>query len=575
MKKLIISAITAAALLFGFAGCSGDLHDVENTPYTNATGKVYFLGGISASTMNSDVEATKKAFADTQSYEVPIKDGKIKFSFTYSGSDSWSAGAGATAFAIVADATSDWDAANKMRWMTGADGIAVGSEGKLSLGSSSNVKITGLSAGTQYTLEAELTAAGGTMKVTQGLSGVPFELVWLNDKGESTNATSITAVNDYTFTYDITPVSEAKTYRFVARYGNDYYAPSADAEFKIDGITAEATKGTVATTYKALKVTIPSAKDAAEDHIGSYKVKLVYPNNDGERSNTDKLTASVEKVAIGMPYTLTSVFGTFARLNEKGNKESVGYTIVWDEGTNLGSGYNNGKPYVNKKVYTGTVTIPKDVEDAWGNGAAGRTFGVLTKEGDWSTKYTGAILENADTEYELISGATNNNLLALKTLSSDIKFTLKYIVYENTYSNGKYADEVGKFTISYSGTGEAADKPTYPPKWIQGSTGDIELTWNGKTATTEIDFASSYNDGWNHENPNTYTFGLQIYKNNWVYAFKEGAINLDGNAVSLNWAGAGGNNKITSNEKLAGKKVKLTFTSDNEKSVTCKAEIVK
>lgn len=29
MKKLIISAITAAALLFGFAGCSGDLHDAE------------------------------------------------------------------------------------------------------------------------------------------------------------------------------------------------------------------------------------------------------------------------------------------------------------------------------------------------------------------------------------------------------------------------------------------------------------------------------------------------------------------------------------------------------------------
>lgn len=569
MKKLITGAVAALALLFGFASCSGDLHDVENTPYTNATGKVYFLGGISASTMNSDVEATKKAFADTQSYEVPIEDGKIKFSFTYSGSDSWSAGAGATAFAIVADATSNWDAANKMRWMTGADGIAVGSEGKLSLGSSSNVKITGLSAGTQYTVEAELTAAGGTMKVTQGLSGVPFELVWLNDKGEATSATSITAVNEYTFTYDITPVSEAKTYKFVARYGNDYYAPSADAEFKIDGTTAEATKDTVATTYKALKVTIPSAKDAAEDHIGSYKVKLVYPNKEGKLLNTDKLTASVEKVAIGMPYTLTSVYGTFD-----------GVSIDWDKGTDFGSGYNNGKPYANKKVYIGTATLPKDSKDNWGNAAAGRTFGVLTKDGDWSTKYTGAILENADIEYELISGATNNNLLALKTLSSDIKFTLKYIVYENTYSNGKYADEIGKFTISYSGSGEVADKPTYPPKWIQGSTGDIELTWNGKTATTVIDFASDYKDWWNQKdnvpNEKTYTFGLQIYKNNWVYAFKEGAINLDGKDVSLNWAGAVGNNTITSNENLAGKKVKLTFTSsDNEKSITCKAEFVK
>ena len=556
MKKLIISAITAAALLFGFAGCSGDLHDVENTPYTNATGKVYFLGGISASTMNSDVEATKKAFADTQSYEVPIEDGKIKFSFTYSGSDSWSAGAGATAFAIVADATSNWDAANKMRWMTGADGIAVGSEGKLSLGSSSNVKITGLSAGTQYTVEAELTAAGGTMKVTQGLSGVPFELVWLNDKGEATSATSITA-GDSSFTYDITPVADAKIYKFVARYGNDYYVPSTDAEFDVNGSTANAAKGTVAATYKALKVTIPSAKDATKDHVGSYKLKLVI--------NGDKLTASVEKVSIGMPYTLTSVFGTFG-----------GVSIDWDKGTDLGSGYNNGKPYANKKVYIGTATLPKDSKDDWRNAAAGRTFGVLTKDDAWSTKYTGAILENADTEYELISGATNNNLLALKTLTSDIKFTLKYIVYENTYSNGKYADEIGKFTISYSGSGEKADKPTYPPKWIQGSTENIELTWNGKTATTVIEFAPSYVDTWNDKNPNTYTFGLQIYKYNWVYAFKEGAINLDGKDVSLNWAGAGGNNKITSDKPLAGKKIKLTFTSSNEgKSISCKAEIVK
>lgn len=115
---------------------------------------------------------------------------------------------------------------------------------------------------------------------------------------------------------------------------------------------------------------------------------------------------------------------------------------------------------------------------------------------------------------------------------------------------------------------------------IHGSTGDIELTWNDKTATTVIDFASDYKDYLNKKdnvpNEKTYTFGLQIYKNNLVYAFKEGAINLDGKNVSLNWAGAGGDNTITSNENLAGKKVKLTFTSsDNEKSITCKAEIVK
>lgn len=562
MKKLIISAIAAVSLLFGFAGCSNDLHDVEDSPYVNNTNAIYILGGISKSTMKDKGGAiiTGTTFADTTAYKVALENGTFEFNFTYSGSDSWSAGDGNTAFAIVADATSNWDAANKMRWGTDSNGVAVGSEASLKGPTQDNAKITGLSAGTEYNVKGSITASGGTIKVTQGLSAVPFELLWLNNNGGATSATSITAGAD-SYTYDIIPASEAKTYKFVARYGNDYYYPSADAEFKIDGTTAYAAKGTEQKTYKALKVTIPSKADATEKHVGSYKLKFVI--------NEGKLTASVEKVSIGMPYTLTSVFGTFG-----------GVSIDWDKGTDLGSGYNNGKPYANKKVYTGTATLPKDSKDDWNNAAAGRTFGVLTKDGDWSTKYTGAILENADTEYELISGATNNNLLALKTLTSDIKFTLKYIVYENTYSNGKYADEIGKFTISYSGTGEAADKPTYPPKWIQGSTGDIELTWNGKTATTVIDFASGYKDYWNQKdnvpNEKTYTFGLQIYKNNWVYAFKEGVIELGKDAVSLNWAGAGGNNKITSNEKLAGKKVKLTFTSsDNEKSITCKAEIVK
>ena len=450
MKKLIISAITAAALLFGFAGCSGDLHDVENTPYTNATGKVYFLGGISASTMNSDVEATKKAFADTQSYEVPIEDGKITFTFTYSGSDSWSAGDGATAFAIVADATSNWDAANKMRWMTGADGIAVGSEGKLSLGSSSNVKITGLSAGTQYTVEAELTSAGGTMKVTEGLKGVPFELLWLNDNGESTTATSITAGKG-SFTYDITPVAEAKTYKFVARYGNDYYVPSTDAEFTVDGTTAEATKGTFASTYKALKVTIPSAKDAAEDHVGSYKVKLV-SYIDGVL-NTDKLTASVEKNYVDN-YAIRYVNSS------AGNKE-----IVWDASAkDLGSGSYNGKPYSNKKVTLGTVKFEKGTTiGTWGKIEEGSDdkkttisdgsefqFGVCSNP-SWTVKYTNAKLEKEGVEYTLENGATNNNFIkGLKgSLEKDLTITISYIVYENIFNAGKY-ENASEWKISYS-----------------------------------------------------------------------------------------------------------------------------
>ena len=40
MKKLIISAISAAALLFGFASCSGDLHDMNDAPIVEVPTKI-------------------------------------------------------------------------------------------------------------------------------------------------------------------------------------------------------------------------------------------------------------------------------------------------------------------------------------------------------------------------------------------------------------------------------------------------------------------------------------------------------------------------------------------------------
>lgn len=441
MKKLIISAIAAVSLLFGFASCSNDLHDVEDSPYVNNSNAIYILGGISKSTMKDKegAEITGTTFADTTAYKVALENGTFEFNFTYHGEDSWSAGDGKTAFAIVADATSNWDAANKMRWGTDSNGVAVGSEASLKGPTQDNAKITGLSAGTEYNVKGSITASGGTIKVTQGLSGVPFELLWLNDNGGATSATSITAVNSYTFTYDIIPASEAKTYKFVARYGNGYYAPSADAEFKIDGTTADAAKGTEQKTYKALKVTIPSAKDAAEDHIGSYKVKLVFPNKDGKLLTDDKLTASVEKIYLNN-YAITYLNGS------AGNKE-----IVWDASAKeLGSGFYNGKPYSSKKVTLGTIKFPKGTTlTAWGKNSL--EFGICKGNNDWSVKYTGAKLEKEGVEYNLKNGANDNNSVPNVTgpLEKDLTITISYIEYEDIFNAGKY-ENASEWKISYS-----------------------------------------------------------------------------------------------------------------------------
>ena len=81
----------------------------------------------------------------------------------------------------------------------------------------------------------------------------------------------------------------------------------------------------------------------------------------------------------------------------------------------------------------------------------------------------------------------------------------------------------------------------------------------------------------NEPSLDTYTFGLKLYSTSWFNAYKEGAIKLnDKEAVELKEGAAGGNNILTSDTALAGKKVKLTFTYTPEsKAVTCKAESVK
>ncbi len=438
MKKLIISAIAAVSLLFGFASCSNDLHDVEDSPYVNNSNAsnanaIYILGGISKSTMKDNEGAiiTGTTFADTTAYKVALKDGTFEFNFTYSGSDGWSAGDGNTAFAIVADATSNWDAANKMRWGTDSNGVAVGSEASLKGPTQDNAKITGLSAGTEYNVKGSITASGGTIKVTKGLSAVPFELLWLNDIGGATSATSITAVTKgKVYTYDITPDSEAKTYRFAARYGNDYYAPSADAEFKIDGTTADAAKGTESTTYKALKVTIPSKADAAKAHVSSYKLKFTL--------SSDKLTASVEKIFVS-PYDIKQINSSF------GNKE-----ISWSEPVDYGSGSNNGKTYINKKVYTGIATFEAGSTNGWGG--SDFQFGVCNGD-DWATKWTGAVLKASGNLYTLTNGANDNNKIEDASITSplqkavEIKVTVT--VYEGTYDTGKYSDS-SEWAVSYN-----------------------------------------------------------------------------------------------------------------------------
>lgn len=83
MKKLIISAITAAALLFGFAGCSGDLHDDEKNPI-DLSGGYYLVGSMTGSWTNN--ATTVVAFQKTEtagSYNVPFSADAAEVAFAF------------------------------------------------------------------------------------------------------------------------------------------------------------------------------------------------------------------------------------------------------------------------------------------------------------------------------------------------------------------------------------------------------------------------------------------------------------------------------------------------------------
>ena len=225
MKKLL-SVFAAAAMLFGFASCSGDLHDVNQDPFA-ATKSVFLVGGIGDSVVDSSQYLSIGVEGLGQKgYEVPLKDGKFSVEFTYTGADGWSAGAGKHAFTIMSNVDAGWDAAIA-RWGNGK--IEVGKEGAIEI-SSSNIILEGLEAGTKYTLKGSLTAAGGTISLEKGLSGVAMDIINVKDglMKDAVSATAKSSGDDYVYTYFIN-AEKAGSMSFVVRLGTNVWVPTSEA----------------------------------------------------------------------------------------------------------------------------------------------------------------------------------------------------------------------------------------------------------------------------------------------------------------------------------------------------------
>ena len=314
MKKLL-SVFAAAAMLFGFASCSGDLHDVNQDPFA-ATKSVFLVGGIGDSVSDSSqyikhFDGSEKVL-DQVGYEIPLNNGKISFDFTYTGKDSWSAGDGKHAFTIMSNVDAGWNEAIA-RWGNGK--IEVGKEGAIEI-SSSNIILEGLEAGTKYTLKGSLTAAGGTISLEKGLSGVSMDIINVKDglMKDAVSATAKSSGDDYVYTYFIN-AEKAGSMSFVVRLGTNVWVPTSEAKLANANYKVEAPSrfDTVA------KVEYPFTFEYDAWSYG-YEMTLTYKTTDGS------LDVKAEKLS-GMYIASNITNGAWAAMTPE-NEEKTSWSII-------------------------------------------------------------------------------------------------------------------------------------------------------------------------------------------------------------------------------------------------------
>lgn len=164
MKKLIISAISAAALLFGFASCSGDLHDMNDAPIVEVPTKI--VGAITYDGGN--------VFSDM----VKVDELTSTYTFIYSAgmSKEWSSPSDGVAFK-VGYTKDDWNTC----WGQGAAGNTTLADGKGEVickvqNSENNIAFAGLTAGKTYKITAKAGVSSVTVSIEETVgSSAPAE----------------------------------------------------------------------------------------------------------------------------------------------------------------------------------------------------------------------------------------------------------------------------------------------------------------------------------------------------------------------------------------------------------------
>lgn len=221
MKKILISVITSVALLFGFASCSGDMHDAVETDVST----LQIRGDLPGASW--DGVDLKKESAGSYSFSFLATTSTGHFAFTEKGNDWKVAYRGTSDGKLYEGFKTSFDEAVLYNFDSG-DCMPVA----LTPGASYKIIVTG-------------SPATVTCKIEQTADAIPMAIVIDGEK----EPIDVTPTGDAKYKYEFEPSSEERTVKFSFKSGISVFAPDAETELTVGNSSSASVSSAAAATW--------------------------------------------------------------------------------------------------------------------------------------------------------------------------------------------------------------------------------------------------------------------------------------------------------------------------------------
>lgn len=219
MKKILISVITSVALLFGFASCSGDMHDAVETDVST----LQIRGDLPGASW--DGVDLKKGSDGSYSFSFLATTSTGHFAFTEKGNE-WN---------VAYRGTSDGKLYEGFK--TSFD------EAVLYNFNSGDCMPVALTPGASYKIIVTGSPATVTCKIVQTAEAIPMAIVI--DGKES----DVTPTGDAKYKYEFEPSNEERTVKFSFKSGISVFAPAEETALTVGNSSSASVSSAAAATW--------------------------------------------------------------------------------------------------------------------------------------------------------------------------------------------------------------------------------------------------------------------------------------------------------------------------------------